>query len=48
MLVLTRQSLPTLDPAVLDVAAGASVVAPGDDAAIVATGSEVELAFVGP
>ncbi len=45
MLVLTRQSLPTLDPAVLDVAAGASVVAPGDDAAIVATGSEVELAL---
>ncbi|MEA2704772.1 MAG: transketolase [Actinomycetota bacterium] len=45
VLVLTRQSLPTLDPALLDVAGGASVVAPGDDAAIVATGSEVELAL---
>ncbi|MGI9023512.1 MAG: transketolase [Acidimicrobiales bacterium] len=44
-LVLSRQGLPTLDPELLDVAAGASVVAPGDDAAIVATGSEVELAL---
>ncbi|MDQ6928785.1 MAG: transketolase, partial [Actinomycetota bacterium] len=45
VLVLSRQELLTLDPAVLDVAAGASVVAPGDSAAIVATGSEVELAL---
>ncbi len=44
-LVLSRQGLPTLDPELLDVAAGASVVAPGDAAAIVATGSEVELAL---
>ncbi|MCG8547758.1 MAG: transketolase [Alphaproteobacteria bacterium] len=44
-LVLSRQGLPTLDPAMLDVAGGASVVAPGDDAAIVATGSEVALAL---
>src|SRR5205807_1610255 len=44
-LVLSRQSLPVLDPAVLDVAGGASVVAPGDAVAIVATGSEVELAL---
>jgi len=44
-LVLSRQGLPTLSPDVLDVAAGASVVAPGDAAAIVATGSEVELAL---
>jgi transketolase len=45
VLVLSRQGLLTLDPSVLDVAAGASVVAPGDAAAIVATGSEVELAL---
>jgi transketolase len=44
-LVLSRQSLPVLDPSVLDVAAGASIVAPGDDAVIVATGSEVEIAL---
>jgi transketolase len=44
-LVLSRQGLPVLDPTVLDVAAGASVVAPGDDAAVVATGSEVEVAL---
>jgi transketolase len=44
-LVLSRQGLPVLDPSVVDVAAGASVVAPGDDAAIVATGSEVEVAL---
>jgi transketolase len=45
VLVLTRQGLPILDPAVLDVSTGATVVAPGDDAAIVATGSEVEVAL---
>ena len=45
VLVLSRQGLLTLDPAVLDVSAGASVVAAGDAAAIVATGSEVELAL---
>jgi transketolase len=44
-LVLSRQGLPVLDPSVVDVAGGASVVAPGDDAAIVATGSEVEVAL---
>jgi transketolase len=44
-LVLSRQGLTVLDPSLLDVAAGASVVAPGDDAAIVATGSEVEVAL---
>ncbi len=44
-LVLSRQGLPVIDPAALSVAAGASVVAPGDDAAIVATGSEVSLAL---
>jgi transketolase len=45
VLVLSRQGLVTLDPSVLDVGAGASVVAPGDAAVIVATGSEVELAL---
>ncbi len=44
-LVLSRQGLPVLDPAVIDVAAGASVVAPGGDAVIVATGSEVSVAL---
>ena len=44
-IVLSRQGLPILDPAVLDVSRGATVVAPGDDAAIVATGSEVEVAL---
>jgi transketolase len=45
VLVLSRQGLPALDPDVLDVSAGASVIAPGDDAVIVATGSEVSLAL---
>lgn len=45
VLVLSRQTLPILDPAVLDVGRGATVVAPGDAAAIVATGSEVEVAI---
>jgi len=44
-LVLSRQSLPVLDPTALNVAAGATVIAPGDDAAIVGTGSEVEIAL---
>jgi transketolase len=43
--VLSRQGLPVLDPAVLDVSRGATVVAPGDAAAIVASGSEVEVAL---
>ena len=46
-IVLSRQALPVLDPALLDVGAGASVVAPGDDAVILATGSEVALALAG-
>jgi transketolase len=45
VLVFSRQGLPVLDPSVVDVGAGATVVAPGDDAAIVATGSEVEVAL---
>ena len=45
VIVLSRQGLPVLDPAVVDVSRGATVVAPGDDAAIVATGSEVEVAL---
>ena len=36
VLVLSRQGLPTLDATLVDVAKGATVVAPGDDAAIVA------------
>ncbi len=45
VIVLSRQGLPILDPALLDVSRGATVVAPGDDAAIVASGSEVEVAL---
>ncbi len=45
LIVLSRQTLPVLDPAPLDVAAGASVIAPGESAAIVGTGSEVEVAL---
>ena len=44
-LVLSRQALPVLDPALLDVDRGGSVVASGDDVALVATGSEVEVAL---
>ena len=47
VIVLSRQALPVLDPAVLNAGAGASVVAPGDDAVILATGSEVALALAG-
>jgi transketolase len=42
-LVLSRQGLEVLDPDVVDVAG--AIVAPGDDAAIIATGSEVEVAL---
>jgi transketolase len=45
VLVLSRQGLPTLDAKLVDVSKGATVVAPGDDAAIVASGSEVEIAL---
>ena len=49
VLVLTRQGVPVLDRSRLAPAAGlacgAYVLAPGDDAAIVATGSEVALAL---
>jgi len=45
VLVLSRQGLPTLDARLVDVSKGATVVAPGDDAAIVASGSEVEIAL---
>jgi transketolase len=45
VLVLSRQGLPVLDPALLDVDRGGSVVAAGDDVALVATGSEVEVAL---
>ena len=44
LLVLTRQGLPVIDgPA--EVARGAYVLAPGDDAAIIASGSEVSVAL---
>ena len=45
LLVLSRQGLRILDPKLVDVSKGATVVAPGDDAAILATGSEVQLAL---
>ena len=45
LIVLSRQGLPVLDPTVLDVAGGAGVVAAGNDATIIATGSEVEIAL---
>ena len=45
MIVLSRQALPVLDPGLLHVAAGASIVAAGEDATVVATGSEVEIAL---
>ncbi|MCB1495520.1 MAG: transketolase [Bauldia sp.] len=45
VMVLSRQGLPTLDAAAVDVGKGATVVAPGDAAAIIATGSEVEVAL---
>jgi transketolase len=42
-IVLSRQGLPVLDPDVVSV--HGAVVAPGDDVAILATGSEVEVAL---
>jgi transketolase len=42
-LVLSRQGLPVLDPDVVDVRG--AVVAPGEDLALLATGSEVEVAL---
>ncbi|MDZ7733620.1 MAG: transketolase [Acidimicrobiia bacterium] len=44
-LVLTRQGVPVLDPASLDLDAGGSIVADGGDVTLVATGSEVSLAL---
>ncbi|MEE2907487.1 MAG: transketolase [Planctomycetota bacterium] len=44
-IVLTRQGLPVMDPSMADVSKGASVVADGDRATIIATGSEVGLAM---
>ncbi|MGN6636991.1 MAG: transketolase-like TK C-terminal-containing protein, partial [Oryzihumus sp.] len=43
VLVLSRQGLPVLDPDVVDV--HGAVLAPGDDVALLATGSEVEVAL---
>jgi transketolase len=45
-MALSRQNLPVLDRsgAVGDLSRGAYVLAPGDDAAIIATGAEVEVA----
>jgi transketolase len=44
-IILSRHGLPTLDPSLLDVAEGATIVAEGDQATIVSTGSEVEVAL---
>jgi transketolase len=44
-IILSRQGLLVLDPALLDVSQGATIVAEGNQATIVATGSEVELAL---
>ncbi|MEM7446564.1 MAG: transketolase, partial [Pseudomonadota bacterium] len=44
-IILSRQGLPTLDSAVLNVGAGASIVAAGDEAVLLSTGSEVSLAL---
>jgi transketolase len=44
-IILSRQGLPILDPKLVDVAKGAAIVAAGDEATIVATGSEVEVAL---
>ncbi len=45
VLVLSRQDMVVLDPDVVDVDAGAAVIADGDDVTIVATGTEVEVAL---
>jgi transketolase len=44
-IILSRQGLPILDPKLLDVSRGATIIADGKDATIVATGSEVEVAL---
>jgi transketolase len=44
-IILSRQGLPILDPKLVDVGQGASILAEGDEATIVATGSEVEVAL---
>ncbi len=43
VLVLSRQDMVVLDADVVDVAAGATAVAPGDEVTLVATGTEVEV-----
>ncbi len=45
VLVLSRQDMVVLDPSLVDVDAGAAIIAAGDDVTIVATGSEVEVAL---
>jgi transketolase len=45
VLVLSRQDMAVLDHDLIDVDAGAAVVAPGDELTIVATGTEVEIAL---
>jgi transketolase len=44
-IILSRQDLPILDPRLVDVGRGAAILADGDEATIVATGSEVEVAL---
>jgi transketolase len=44
-IILSRQDLPILDPKLVDVGEGAAILADGDEATIVATGSEVEVAL---
>jgi transketolase len=44
-IILSRQGLPILDPKLLDVSRGATIIADGKNATIVATGSEVEVAL---
>ena len=44
-LVLSRQGLPVLPPDLIDITGGAAVLRAGDDAVIVGTGSEVEIAL---
>ena len=44
-IILSRQGLPILDPSLVNVGKGATMVADGNQAIIVATGSEVEVAL---
>lgn len=44
-IILTRQGVPIMDPCFSDVSKGASVIADGERATIIATGSEVALAL---